>query len=88
MVKYIVKLELEDAVEADYLKLSAELTRLFFKKEGHVIKNASYLADQITFSRESSTSLQDVSQDVAKAASLTGRKFSFFITKQKANYKY
>jgi hypothetical protein len=83
MAKYITNIQLQDADDKDYDTLQQELKKEYFKDEKHAAKSEAYIAGKAAFSREGNISLEYVSRAVLKAASKTGKKYSFFVMKNK-----
>lgn len=83
MAKFITNIELQNADEKDYEVLHNELEKESFKDEKPLSKSKTYVTSKGTFSREGNVTLQQVTDAVSRAASKTGKKFSFFIIKNK-----
>jgi hypothetical protein len=83
MAKYITNIQLEDADEKDYDKLLLELRKESFKDETPAKGGKSSVSGKMAYSREGNLSLQEVSRAVYRAASKIGKKYSFFVIKNK-----
>jgi len=83
MAKFIINIELQNASEADYIKLSREFEKASFKKERNACKSEAYLSEKNVFSKICNITLQEINSIVSEAAVKTGKKYSFFIIKDK-----
>ena len=83
MPKFITTIQLQDASEKDYATLSAELAKESFKDEKHAAKSEAYITANDTFSREGDITLQQVNDALFRAVSKTGKKYSFFVVRNK-----
>ncbi|MCP9749819.1 hypothetical protein [Ferruginibacter sp. HRS2-29] len=84
MAKYIVNIEVENAAEADYITLEDAMSKMYFKTENHTSAVVPYYGGSRRFSRFADIGLQEVSGLVKKAAVLLGKKYSFFIIRQRS----
>lgn len=83
MAKFITHIQLQDADEKDYDILLKEFEKESFKIEEHAAKSNAYITGKGAFSREGNITLLEVTDTVIKVASLTGKKYSFYILKDK-----
>lgn len=83
MPKFITNIQLQDADEKDYEKLSRELEKESFKGEAHAAKSKAYITGKGVFSFEGSVTIQKVIDTVLRVAAKIGKKYSFFIIKDK-----
>jgi len=83
MAKFITNIQLQDADEKDYDTLYKELEKESFKDEKYAAKSNAYVTGKGAFSREGNLTLQEVSRAVFKAASKTGKKYTFFVIRNK-----
>jgi hypothetical protein len=83
MAKFITTIELQDAEEKDYDSLYKELKKESFKSEEHAGKSKAYITEKGAFSKEGKVTLQEVTDTVLKAVSKIGKKYSFFVIKDK-----
>jgi hypothetical protein len=83
MAKFITNIQLQNADEKDYDTLHKELEKEFFKSERHAAKSQAYITESEAFSREGNITLQDVINAVVKGVSKIGKKYSFFIIRDK-----
>lgn len=84
MAKFITNIELLDADEKDYDSLYKELEKESFKGEEHGAKSVAYVTEKKTFSVQGNLTIQEVNEAVFRAASKTGKKYSFFVIKNKS----
>jgi hypothetical protein len=84
MAKFITSISLIEATERDYAKLSQELKKYFFNPAG---KSASAKskesASTAVYNSPDNKSLLDTTTTVSRAASATGKKFSFTVIREK-----
>ena len=83
MAKFITNIQLLDADEKDYDTLYKELQKESFKDEKYAAKSNAYVTGKAAFSREGNVTLEDVSKAVFRAAAKTGKKYSFYVIKNK-----
>ena len=83
MAHYIIDIEVEKAVEADYLKLTSELTKSLFKQESEVSLLVNNRTSRRVFSKISESGLVEVNNEIKRAAEVIGKKYSYFIVKRK-----
>ena len=83
MAKYITNIQLQDAVEQDYERLGREMVKEFFTTEEHAAKSKAYISGKAVYSMEGSMGIQKVIGATVRAASRLGKKFSFFVVKDK-----
>lgn len=81
MARFITTIQLHDADEKDYKKLNNELKKKSFVETRHY---TSPRKDE--YNREGNITIQDVTAAVVRAASQTGKKYSFTIIKNKPVY--
>jgi len=84
MAKFITSINLQEATERDYAKLSQELKKYFFSPANRPGKSGSSLV----FNSAESKSLLDTTTAVTRAAATTGRKFSFTVIREKAKPEF
>ena len=60
-----------------------ELEKESFKSEEHAGKSKAYITEKSAFSKEGKITLQEVTETVLKAVSKIGKKYSFFVIKEK-----
>jgi hypothetical protein len=85
MAKFIINIELQNANEADYTRLTREFEKASFKREKYASRSEAYVSEKNVFSKITSITLQEINSVVSKAAAKTGKKYSFFIIKDKQN---
>ena len=83
MTKFITTIQLQDADERDYVTLSEELKKQSFQDEKHAAKSKAWVGGHGVFSREGDLSIVDVNTLISRAASRIGKKFSFFVVRNK-----
>ena len=83
MTKFITTIQLQDADERDYVTLLEELKKESFQDEKHAAKSKAWVGGKAVFSREGNLTLLDVNNAIFRATSRIGKKFSFFIVKNK-----
>lgn len=83
MAKFITNIQLQDADEKDYELLSRELEKESFKGEKHAAKSNAYISGKGVFSMEGNVTIQKVIDAILRAAVKIGKKYSFFIVKDK-----
>ena len=84
MPKFITSIQLQEATERDYTKLSQELKKYFFypvNKTGPAKSSGS--SSSFVFNSTGSKGLLDASAAVSLAATDTGKKFSFTVIREK-----
>lgn len=85
MPTFTTKIYLESTNQKDHQVLVEELTKRSFTKTDYfaIPKETSYHSTSaVTFSKHSN-SLQEINEDVIRAARETGKTFSFTVTKNK-----
>jgi hypothetical protein len=85
MAKFITSINLQEATDRDYAKLSQELKKYFFSPAN---KPGKSLGSPLVFNSAESNSLLDTTTAVTRAASATGRKFSFTVIREKAKAEF
>lgn len=83
MPSYRTNIVLHKAANEDYLLLDRELKSQQFSPEHNLQNNNSNTFLRIRYFRAGSLGLQDVVNEVKRAASKTGREFSFTVLKNK-----
>ena len=83
MTKFITTIQLQDADERDYASLLKELEKESFRDEKHAAKSKAWVGGKGVFSREGNLTLMEVNNAISRAASKIGKKFSFFVVKNK-----
>ena len=83
MTKFITTIQLQGADERDYTALLKELEKESFKDEKHAAKSEAWVGGKGVFSREGNVTLLEVNNAVFRAASKIGKKYSFFVVKNK-----
>ena len=83
MAKFITNIQLQDAVETDYEILGKEMVKELFTSEKHAAKSKAYITGKGVYSMEGSINIQKVIGATVRAASRSGKKFSFFVMKDK-----
>jgi len=83
MAKFITTIQLQDAEEKDYDSLCKGLEKESFKSEKHAGKSKAYITEKGAFSKEGKVTLQEVTGIVLKAVAKIGKKYSFFVIKDK-----
>jgi hypothetical protein len=86
MAKFITSIELQDANETDYIKLTGELEKASFKGEKYAGKSEAYVSGKNVYRMSGNITLQEINSAISKAASKTGKKYSFFVVKDKQTY--
>jgi hypothetical protein len=89
MAKFIATIELQEANEASYKTLQSELAKksftginsFNFKKSDKIT-----VLPKLEFQREGNVTIQEVTDAVMRAASKTGKKYSFTIIRNKPVY--
>jgi hypothetical protein len=85
MAKFIISVELQNANEEDYTRLTREFEKASFKRERNACKSEAYVSEKSVFSMISDITLQEINSVVSEAAAKTGKKYSFFVIKNKQN---
>lgn len=86
MARFITTIQLHNADEKDYKTLHAELKKESFT-ESNRISGKNKVEGKEEFNREGNNiTLQDVTDAVLRAASKTGKKYSFTIIRNKPVY--
>ncbi|UAY52027.1 hypothetical protein [Ferruginibacter albus] len=82
MPKYITHIEMENGNLEDFSSLNKELLRSSFKNENI---NADKLKhpSKIVLSKSGNVSLQEINAEILKAIGRTGKKFSFYVVRDK-----
>ena len=83
MPKFVTNIHLQNADEKDYETLHKELEKESFKSESHAAKSIAYITESNSFSKEGNITLQEVTNAVLRVFSRIGRKYSFFIIRDK-----
>ena len=83
MAKFITNIQLQDAVEKDYEILGKEMRKELFTTEKHAAKSKAYITGKAVYSMEGTMGIQKVIGATVRAASRLGKKFSFFVMKDK-----
>lgn len=84
MAKFITSIKLLEATERDYEKLSQELKKYFFSPAGRAgLQKTTESGVSAIFNSSDNKSLLDTTTEVSRAASTTGRKFSFTVIREK-----
>jgi hypothetical protein len=83
MAKFITNIQLLDAVEKDYETLGKEMKKESFTSEAHAAKSKAYVTGKAVYSMEGTMGIQKVIGATVRAASRLGKKFSFFVMKDK-----
>jgi hypothetical protein len=83
MARFITTIELFNADQKDYETLQAELKKHSFTRRS---LQADKLPAKEEYNREGNVTMQDVTHAVLKAASKTGKKYSFTIIRNKPVY--
>lgn len=86
MPRFTATIQLHNAEKKDYDTLSNELEKKSFKGDK---KPYGKIKEQLTlkeYSREGNVTLQEVSTSISKAASKTGKKYSFTVIRNKHIY--
>ncbi|NII26966.1 hypothetical protein HB364_17885 [Pseudoflavitalea sp. X16] len=78
MTNFTTRVELHQASAADYRQLI-----LAMKKESFVTGNDKQTSGILTFKRRANVEIKEVIDAVVRAASTTGKKFSFTVMKDK-----
>jgi len=86
MAKFIISIELQNANEEDYIKLTREFEKASFKKERNACKSEAYVSEKSVFSKICDITLQEINSAVSEAAAKTGKQYSFFVIKDKQNF--
>ena len=84
MTKFITNIELEHGSEKDYSKLNRELEKSCFRREYYASLRVPVMLGYQTFTKVGDVGLKDIDHEVSKAATATGRKFSFFVIRSKS----
>jgi hypothetical protein len=79
MTNYTTRVELHQAVEEDYRQLT-----LAMKNESFIADKSNKTSGSLTFRRQAGLDIKEVINAVQKAASSTGKKFSFTVMKDKS----
>jgi hypothetical protein len=85
MAKFIINIELQNANEADYTRLAREFEKASFKRERYASKSDAYVSEKSVFSKITNVTLQEINSVISEAAAKTGKKYSFFVIKDKQN---
>jgi hypothetical protein len=85
MAKFITSINLQEATERDYAKLSQELKKYFFSPANRPGKSSG---TSLVFNSSESKSLLDTTSAITRAAATTGRKFSFTVIREKAKPEF
>jgi hypothetical protein len=85
MAKFIISVELQNANEADYTRLTREFEKASFKRERNACKSEAYISEKSVFSKTCDITLQEINSEVSEAAAKTGKQYSFFVIKNKQN---
>jgi len=88
MAKFITNIQLQDAVETDYEMLGKEMLKELFRSEKHAAKSKAYITGKAVYSMEGSMGIQKVIGATVRAASRLGKKFSFFVVKDKVGSSF
>jgi len=83
MASFTTTIELHDANEKDYGKLSTELKGELFKETRQYKKNG-YLSRKVEYNVNGNVSLQDITGTVLKAIGKTGKQYSFTVVRNKS----
>lgn len=86
MARFTATIQLHDADRKDYDTLNAELVKESFKGNQTASPKIKEALTWKEYSREGNISLQEVSSSVSKAASKTGKRYSFTIIRNKPVY--
>lgn len=78
MTNFTTHVELQQASAADYRQLI-----LAMKKESFIAEKEQELSGNLTFKRRANLEIKEVIDAVVRAASTTGKKFSFTVMKDK-----
>jgi hypothetical protein len=85
MAKFITSIKLQEATEKDYAILSQELKKyLFYPVSKNTSGKSTGSTSSLVFNSADDKSLLDTTTAVSRAASTTGKKFSFTVIKEKA----
>jgi hypothetical protein len=87
MARFITTIQLHNAEEKDYQILHTELKKeSFMEKKKYTRKGKFRPIGKEEFNREGNITLQQVTDAVLRAASKTGKKYSFTIIRNKPVY--
>jgi hypothetical protein len=87
MPRFITTIQLHNADEKDYQVLHSELKKeSFVEASNNKPKRKFPRMPKETFDREGNITIQDVTDAVLRAASKTGKKYSFTIIRNKPVY--
>jgi hypothetical protein len=85
MSKFITSINLQEATERDYAKLSQEMKKNSFNPVSEIKFNSiSRFPSTFVFNSISNKSLVDTTMVVSLAAATTGKKYSFTVIREKA----
>lgn len=83
MPKFITSIQIEDVNENDYELLAEELKKESFKDEKYAAKSNAYITGKGNFSKEGPITLQEVNEALVRSLSKIGKKYSYFVVKNK-----
>jgi hypothetical protein len=86
MARFITTIELHNANDTDYNTLHTELKKASFKEVRHAADANNPNSRKEEYNREGNITLQQVTDAVLKAATKTGKKYSFTIIRNKPIY--
>jgi hypothetical protein len=86
MAKYTATIQLHDAGSKDFETLNAELAKESFVEDKRSSDKMKKDLSRKEYSREGNISLQEVNASIFKAASRTGKKYSFTVLRNKHAY--
>jgi hypothetical protein len=86
MARFITTIELHNADESDYKRLHTELEKASFRGKKYPGRRRDGLTGRKEYNREGNVTLQEVTDAVLKAATKTGKKYSFTIIRNKPVY--
>jgi len=83
MAKFKTAIQLEDGDEKDYSTLHHELEKQSLKSKKQVIKSKSNFAGKEEYQWKGDITIQEIANAIFRAATKTGKKFSFTIIRSK-----
>jgi hypothetical protein len=83
MPKFITNIQLQDADKGDYIKLTEELKKELFIEEKNGGKSRAYVVKDCVLSKTGNITLQEINNEISKAALKTGKKFSYYTVRDK-----
>lgn len=83
MAKFKTTIQLEDADEKDYSTLHHELEKQSLKTKNHLVKGKASSSGKEEYQWNGNITIQEIANAIFRAATKTGKKFSFTIIRSK-----